>query len=200
MRALMTGSFAWLCAARWRGRCPRCVFSAVASGLRSARALMSWAVACMFCAATCSGVRLSRSCTAAASGVPMATTVAMLWATPGWAAARCRGVAPKELVIDAARLAAGCFIRRRVSCGGASNRAQQCSGVNFSRFVMSNGHAPTLDFPPPPPSWGSSGPMSISTILPMVLSSLPRSAAPCAPSALLAFEMQRWSGVSPLWV
>jgi len=38
--------------------------------------------------------------------------------------------------MDDAVLASGCFINNFDICGGASNKAQQCKGVNFSRFVV----------------------------------------------------------------
>ena len=45
-------------------------------------------------------------------------------------------MAPKELVMDAALCAEGCFIRRRLSWGGASKRAQQWRGVNCTVRVV----------------------------------------------------------------
>ena len=139
INARITASFAWLWAARCSGRCPRCVLTLAAPGFSSASVLMSRFVAYVFCAATCRGVLFSLSWTDAASGDPMARTVAMLWLTPGCAAARWRGVAPKLFVMLLAAFASGWRMSSLEIWGGASNSAQQWSGVSFSRFVASIG-------------------------------------------------------------
>mmetsp|Transcript_7212 Transcript_7212/g.16750 ORF Transcript_7212/g.16750 Transcript_7212/m.16750 type:complete len:391 (+) Transcript_7212:511-1683(+) len=217
MSARITASFAWDCAARWRGRWPRCVLTPAAPGFSSASVLMSRFVAYVFCAATWRGVRLRRSWTDAASGDPMARTVAMLWLTPGWAAARWSGVAPKLFVMLDAAFASGCLMRSLEIWGGASKSAQQWSGVSFSRFVARMGDvgsAPAsfvflddcdddLDLP-----WSC---MRTSTILRRFLSTRPGvPSPPPAPSAvpllvpppppsstMTAFDTARCRGMSP---
>jgi hypothetical protein len=54
-------------------------------------------------------------------------------------------VAPKLFVMLDAALASGCFMSNFDIWGGASNRAQQCNGVNFSRLVVSIGDTAPSD-------------------------------------------------------
>ena len=70
----------------------------------------------------------------------MLRTVAIDCETPGWAAARCNGVAPKLFVIEDALLASWCFMSNLDICDGASNKAQ-----HFIKKDQENQHVRRCD-------------------------------------------------------